>query len=62
MLLIMRGQGRCFPGLALSVFLLLVMLTMSPSSHAQTYPFREYTSDDESAVSWRRWGQCRTAR
>lgn len=42
----MKGKERCLPGMPLSACLLLVFLTMSLPSHAQTYPFREYTSDD----------------
>jgi len=46
MLLIMKGKERYIPGSALGAFLLLVLFAMSFSSHAQTFPFREYTTDD----------------
>ncbi len=42
----MKGKERCLPGISLNACLLLVFLTMSFSSRAQIYPFREYTSDD----------------
>ena len=42
----MKGKERCLPGMPLTACLLLMFLTMSFSSRAQTYPFREYTSDD----------------
>ncbi len=42
----MKGKESHFPGMASGAFLSLVLLAMSLSSHAQTYPFREYTSND----------------
>jgi len=42
----MKGKERCLPGMLLTACLLLMFLTISFSSRAQTYPFREYTSDD----------------
>ncbi len=42
----MKGKERCLPGMPLNACLLLMFLTISLSSRAQTYPFREYTSDD----------------
>ena len=42
----MKGKERYIPGSALGAFLLLMLFAMSLSSHAQTFPFREYTTDD----------------
>src|SRR5659263_574733 len=42
----MRGKGICFKSIIFSVCLSLVLLAMSLPVFAQTYPFREYTSDD----------------
>jgi ligand-binding sensor domain-containing protein len=42
----MKGKERCLPGMPSGAFMSLVLFIMSLSSFAQTYPFREYTSDD----------------
>ena len=42
----MRGKGIHMKGIIFSVYLSLVLLAMSLPSRAQTFPFREYTSDD----------------
>ena len=46
MLLIMKGKERYIPGMVFGVFMTLVLFATSLSSHAQTFPFREYTTDD----------------